>query len=93
MQESGVEDRTALSSLGARRVEEMVGLGARVIAIELVVAAQAVDLRDSPRLGNGTAALHALVRSRVPFLHAGDSLPLPLEELAAAVRSGLEIDL
>ena len=92
MQESGVEDRTALSSLGARRVEEMVGLGARVIAIELVVAAQAVDLRDSPRLGSGTSALHALVRSRAPFLHAGDSLPLPLEELATAVRFGLEID-
>ena len=93
MQESGVEDRTALSSLGARRVEEMVDLGARVIAIELVVAAQAVDLRDSPRLGNGASALHALVRRRVPMLHAGDSLPLPLEELATAVRSGLDGDL
>ena len=45
MQESGVEDRTALSSLGARRVDEMLDLGARVTAIELTVAAQAVELR------------------------------------------------
>ncbi len=35
MQESGVEDRTALTSLGARRVSEMLDLGARVLAIEL----------------------------------------------------------
>ena len=92
MQESGVEDRTSLSSLGARRVDEMLGLGARVIAVELVVAAQAVDLRGPLELGAGTAAVHALVRSHVPFLRSGDSLPLPLEALAAAVRSGLEID-
>lgn len=89
MQESGVEDRTALTSLGARRLEEMCSLASRVIAIELVVAAQAVDLRGRPQLGRGTEALYELVRSRIPFLGAGDSLPLPLEELAAAVRSGL----
>jgi histidine ammonia-lyase len=92
MQESGVEDRTALTSLGARRLEEMVDLGSRIVAIELAVAAQAVDLRDAPRLGAGTAAVHELVRSHIPFLRAGETLPFPLEKLATAVRSGLELD-
>jgi histidine ammonia-lyase len=91
MQESGVEDRTALTSLGARRLEEMRGLASRVLAIELAVAAQAIDLRERPRLGAGTRAVYELVRSRVPFLRQGDSLPLPLEELASAIRSGLEL--
>ena len=49
MQESGVEDRTSLSSLGGRRLDEMVGLAARLVAIELVVAAQAIDLRGGSR--------------------------------------------
>ena len=87
MQESGVEDRTALSSLGARRVSEMLDLGARVIAVELTVAAQAVDLRDVPRLGAGAAAAHAFVRARVPHLASYEQMPLPLEELAAAIRT------
>jgi histidine ammonia-lyase len=89
LQESGVEDRTALASLGARRLEEMLALGARAVAIELAVAAQAVDLRGAPKLGRGVADVHAVVRTHVPFLRSGDSLPIPLEELAGAVRAGL----
>jgi histidine ammonia-lyase len=92
MQESGVEDRTALSSLGARRLAEMVDLGACVVAIELAVAAQAVDLRGPLELGTGVAAVRLRVREHVPFLRSGESLPLPLEELVDSVRSGLEVD-
>lgn len=87
MQESGVEDRAALSSLGARRAAEMLDLGARVVAIELAVAAQAVDLREASRLGEGAATLHAYVRERIPFLERPEQMPLPLEELAASIRS------
>lgn len=87
MQESGVEDRAALSSLGARRVVEMLDLGARVAAIELTVAAQAVDLRGDAILGAGTSDVHRFVRGHVPFLDAPDQMPLPLEHLATAIRT------
>ena len=87
MQESGVEDRTSLSSLGARRLDEMLGLAARVVAIELTVAAQAVDLRGRLELGTGAAALHDYVRERVDFLDAPERMPLPLEELATTIRA------
>jgi histidine ammonia-lyase len=87
MQESGVEDRTALSSLGARRLAEMLDLGVRVVAIELVVAAQAVELRSVESLGVGAAAGHAFVRERVPYLTSHEQMPLPLEELAVSIRS------
>jgi histidine ammonia-lyase len=92
MQESGVEDRTALSSLGARRLSEMVDLGASIVAIELSVAAQAVDLRRPLALGVGTSAVYQRVREYIPLVRSGDTLPLPLEQLAEAVRSGLELD-
>ncbi len=87
MQESGVEDRMSLSSLAARRLDEMVGLGARLLAIELVVAAQAIDLRGRPTLGAGTDTLHEYVRERVAFLDAPERMPLPLEELASTIRT------
>ena len=87
MQESGVEDRMSLSSLAGRRLDELVGLSARLLAIELVVAAQAIDLRGGLELGVGTAALHGYVRERIAFLDAPERMPLPLEELANTLRT------
>jgi histidine ammonia-lyase len=87
MQESGVEDRTSLSSLAARRLTEMLELGARLVAVELVVASQATDLRGDLTLGSGAATTHAFVRQRVAFLDSPELMPLPLEELASTIRS------
>jgi histidine ammonia-lyase len=87
MQESGVEDRMALSSLGARRLSELLDLGSRVVAIELTVAAQAIDLRRELRLGTGAAATYAFLRERVAFLDSPEQMPLPLEELAMTIRA------
>ena len=67
----------------------MVDLGARVIAVELTIAAQAVDLRGPPVLGAATRRAHELVRERVPFTDAGEALPPDLEPLVELVRSGV----
>jgi histidine ammonia-lyase len=77
-----------MAPLGARRLDEMVGLGRRIAAIELVIAAQAVDLRRPRALGRGTTKLHRLVRDTIPFTGAGDEPPQDLEPLVALLRSG-----
>jgi histidine ammonia-lyase len=82
----GIEDRTSLAPLGARRLAGMTDLGARVVAIELAVAAQAVALRELPRRGAGTADASATVRRYVPFLEPGATVP-DLGSLVDAVRS------
>jgi histidine ammonia-lyase len=87
MQESGVEDRAALASLGARRLGEMLALGRRLVAIELVVAAQAVDLRGPLALGTGAAKAYAHAREHVRFLDSPQGMPLPLEELATTLAT------
>ena len=53
-QAEGIEDRMTMAPLAARRLEEMAELGARVVAVELMLAAQACDLRGA-KLGVGTA--------------------------------------
>ncbi len=40
----------------------------RVLAIELLCAAQGVDFLTPRRPGAGTGALHAAIRARVPYL-------------------------
>jgi histidine ammonia-lyase len=87
-QHEGIEDRTTMAPLAARRLAEMVELGARVVAIELTIAAQAVDLRRASRLGAGSGRAHGLVRERVPFTDVGETLPPDLEPVVDLVRSG-----
>jgi histidine ammonia-lyase len=83
----GIEDRATMAPLAARRLAEMTELGERIVAVELLVAAQAVDLRGH-RLGAGTSRIHALVRERVPFKREQDRVPRSLEPLRDLVRSG-----
>jgi histidine ammonia-lyase len=84
----GIEDRMTMAPLSARRVAEMVALGERIVAVELLVACQAVDLRGH-KLGEGTQRAYALVRECMPFKTEADPIPASLEPLCELVRSGL----
>ena len=88
-QAEGIEDRMTLAPLAARRLAEMVELGERIVTIELVVAAQAVELRDPPALGVGTRRALELIREHVPFTSEGAALPPDLESIRDLVRSGI----
>jgi histidine ammonia-lyase len=87
-QHEGIEDRTTMAPLAARRLAEMVELGARTLAIGLTIAGQAIDLRGRPELGAGTRRAYELVRERVPFTDAGQALPRDLEPLVELVQDG-----
>jgi histidine ammonia-lyase len=84
----GIEDRTTMAPLSARRLAEMADLAARVVALELLVAAQAIDLRRPSRLGEGTGRAFRLVREFASFTGLGEHLPAELEPLVTAVRMG-----
>ncbi len=84
----GLEDRMTLAPLGARRLAQMVELGERLVAVELVVAAQAIELRGRPQLGAGTGAAFARIRSVVPATRRGEAPPQDLEPVRELVRSG-----
>ncbi len=84
----GIEDRATLLPLSARRLEAMVELGEGVIAIEALVAVQAIDLRGRGPLGRGTSTAHALIRERIPFApHGRETLSDP-GSLRELIRRG-----
>lgn len=85
-QAEGLEDRTTMAPLAARRLAEQVELGARVLSVELLLAVQACDLRGH-RLGRGTDAARDVVRGVAPFVGEGDPLP-DLEPLVRLVAEG-----
>src|ERR1700722_527068 len=84
----GIEDRATMAPLSARRLADMISLCARVAAIELVVAAQAIDLRAPGELGLGTGRAYRMIRELVPFTQADGTFPADLEPLIAMVTRG-----
>jgi histidine ammonia-lyase len=88
LRDLGLTDRITMAPLAARRVAEMVGLGERIVAAELVVAAQAIDLRSNSRLGRGTQRLYDLVRQHVGYTGDGEAPPRDIEGIRELVRSG-----
>ncbi len=81
------EDHVSMGSIAARHARTVVEHVERVISIELIVAAQALDLRlellPGTAPGTGVRAAHAAIRAVVPHLD-GDREPGP--DLAAAMR-------
>ena len=61
-----------------------------VVAIELLVGAQALDFRDPLKTlpGRGVAAAHRLIRSRVPHMDVDRELHKDIAAVAALVDSG-----
>jgi histidine ammonia-lyase len=78
---AGFEDFVSMGPHAARKGREILRNVASILAGELLVAAQGVDLRrratPEARLGSGSAVAYRLVRERVPFL-AGDAVLAPL---------------
>ena len=84
------EDHVSMGANAARHALEIVDNVRHILAIELLTAAQAVDLRpDGPaRLGRGTAAAFAVVREHAAALAHDRALSPEINALAAVIRSG-----
>jgi histidine ammonia-lyase len=91
------EDHVSMGSIAARHARLVLDHVERILAIELVVAAQALDLRvaamDGAAPGAGVAEALARVRARIRHLDA-DREPGPdLAAATALVRDGALADL
>ena len=95
------EDHVSMGSIAARHARQVLDGVERIVSIELLVAAQALDLRlaamaaddGAPTPGSGVAEAHRRIRARVAHLDR-DREPGP--DLAAAyelVRSGVLVEL
>ena len=63
-----MEDHVPMAAYAARKAAEVALRARRTLALELLCAAQAVELRGLDGLSPPSAALHKAVRQRVPFL-------------------------
>ena len=82
------EDHVSMSMAAALRAERALHLATRVIAIEILLASQAIDLLAPLTTSGPLAAAHAFVRSGVPTLTV-DRPPAPdIEWISRAISGG-----
>jgi histidine ammonia-lyase len=84
----GVEDHATGAMDAVAKVEATVQDAAGILAVELLTAAQAADLREPSRLGGGTRRAYENVRRHVPFLREDAPLAPLVDTLAERLSSG-----
>jgi histidine ammonia-lyase len=86
--DGGKEDHVSMGMTGAVKLRQIVDNAERVLAIELMCAAQGLEFRRPLRPSLEVDRAHAAVRAVVPRLEQDRVLAGDIDSMAAAVRSG-----
>ena len=63
------EDHVSMGTIAARKAREITDNARKVIAMELLAACQAIDLREEKSLGKGTKIAYKIIREKISRLH------------------------
>jgi histidine ammonia-lyase len=82
------EDHVSMATHGARRLAAMIDNVGRVLSIELLAAAQGIDLRRPLHSSEPLERAHARIRDHAAFLAEDRSLAPGIDAIAAVIDSG-----
>jgi histidine ammonia-lyase len=86
------EDHVSNGPIAARQVRRIIQNVERILAIELLAAAQGIDFRreamPEARLGRGTQIVYDMIRARVPFLDRDDVMYPYMNVVHRLIASG-----
>ncbi|MCK5164653.1 MAG: histidine ammonia-lyase [Desulfobacula sp.] len=82
------EDHVSMGSIAARKCRDIVGNTEEVIAIELLCAAQGIDLFTNVKAGDGTLAAYEVIRSKVDYMKEDRLLSADIAKVKKLLRSG-----
>lgn len=89
---ANVEDHVSMGPIAGRHARAIVANTARILALEAMMAAQALDFRmraePNARMGNGTRAAYHLIRQHVPFLEKDVNFQPHIAAMENLVLSG-----
>ena len=82
------EDHVSMGAYAARKGRTILSNAQKVIAIELLAAAQALDFSSPLKPGKGVYGAYRLIRKKVPFLEEDVFMAPLIEEAMSLVESG-----
>lgn len=86
------EDHVSMGTTAARKARTILANVRRVLAIELLCAAQALEFVGPDRLAPGTRAAYEAIREQVPPLDEDRVLAPEIERLAGLIHSGALVE-
>ncbi|HME91782.1 MAG TPA: histidine ammonia-lyase, partial [Myxococcaceae bacterium] len=85
---AGREDHVSMGMTAALKARQVAEHARSCLAIELLVAAQAIDMRLPLKAGRGVRAAHQLIRSRVPPMESDRELHVDIEAVQQLIDTG-----
>lgn len=82
------EDHVSMGPIAGRKARRIIRNVQQILAIQLLCAAQAVDLAPRHKMGRGTARAYEVIREEIPYLDRDRVLHPDLEKALALVQSG-----
>ena len=88
------EDFVSMGTTAAAKATQIIRNTQRIVAIELICAAQAVEFREYEKLGKGTKQAYMAVRDKVPALEEDRQLSSDIETVVKElVQSGKLVEI
>ncbi len=82
------EDHVSMGSIAARKCRDIVANTEEVIAIELLCAAQGIDLFTNIKAGDGTMAAYEVIRTRVDYMKEDRILSTDIAKVKDLLKDG-----
>ena len=89
---AGQEDHVSMGTIGARKAAQILENVRAVLGIELICAAQALDLQEKRRLGAGTQAAYDVIRAVVDFMEEDRILYKDQKAAAQLIADGTLVE-
>jgi histidine ammonia-lyase len=83
------EDFVSMGATAAQKATKILQNTQYIIAIELLCATQAIDLRGPEKLGKGTKAIYKKVRKITPMIKEDEVISQHIEKIKQAITKGL----
>lgn len=86
------EDHVSMGTIAARKAKDILFNTSRVIAIEILSAAQAIDFSNPDKLGQGTSVAYKKIRELVSTLHEDRIMHIDIEKCASLVDTNTIVE-
>lgn len=86
------EDHVSMGTIAARKARDIMENARKVIAMEILSAAQAIDLRGKKRLGMGTEAAYSVVREHTSFVDKDRIMYIDINTIEDVINKNLLVE-
>ena len=89
---AGQEDHVSMGTIGARKAATIISHVTTVLGIELMSAAQAIDLQTKKKMGAGTHEAYKILRSKINFMENDRIFYMDQKLAAGLIADGSLVD-